>query len=413
MDKSVMTEIQQYHMRRLRREVIRCANLTLYRDRGPLTDLELISSFLCGSKLCFICNQQRQKATRRKYWKWFGDNPEIIQVKNPQSGIIRFVTSSQASGKYSAWEQQQRHQYDVMHLTLTLPHTAEHGFNGDRYYFEKIAKQYWLMRKVPGWTSLVFGGEYGIETTKKENGLHIHIHSLLLVKREKQNRNRLHRLILKEWNKRSINQYSGRTGFDRTVIDSIRRSNKLLTDSDVDSLDPKGSTMINLEVIYGIDPETGRKIRNVEFNSKTMLIGVMEAISYHFEPQAFDKEGGSFDFQLMAEIMPVIYRKALYKKFGCLHGETRLNVSFSEEKDTLLEYDEVSEMVDQNTGEMLSDVGFYIINPAYVYHFPEKDFTPLIANQGKKIMVRLDSITTREAIEQMGILFQAQIKNRG
>ncbi len=411
---ATLTEQQAMHMQRLRKYVRRCANLTLYRDdKGP-TGMKLINSMFCGSKLCFVCNQNRQKSTRRKYWKWFEENQTIAEIENPETGSSKFVTRSQATGKkYSAWEFVQNYEYDIMHLTLTVPHIATHGFNGNPYFFDEIAAMFWLMRKSPVWNSLVFGGEYGIETTKSDNGPHIHIHTLLLVKREKQNRNKLHKFVLQAWNKASVNQYAKREIITDDMARSIMKGNRTIDMEFAKKLNPKGSTMINLETIYTVDRKDGSKVRSTEFNSKEMLMAVMEAISYHFEPQAFDKKEGEFDFELMAEIMPKIYRKALYKKFGCLHGEAALNVSHVGVEDTESEYAEVASMIDQDTGEVLSDPDFYICNPAFVFHLPEKDYKPQINIEGKKRMIHVkDAFTTREAIKQMVDIMKSELKRK-
>lgn len=397
-----LSQEQLFHMQRLSREVQRCANISLYRDENTENGLTLINSFMCDCKLCFICNQARQKATRRKYLRWFADNASIVEVKNPANGRIKYVTRTQAEGKkYNNWPVVSEPAYDLMHLTLTVPHTAEHGWNDDHYFFDKIAKLYWLMRKDADWNRLVFGGEYGIEATKNANGLHIHIHSLLLVRRESRNRNQLHAIVLRLWNKLSVNKFATREELTDGVIQKILKSNSMILEEEARALHPKGATLINLEVIYTIDKETGKKVRSTEFGSREMMIAVMETISYHFEPQCFDKEDKTFDFPLMAEIMPRIYRKALYKKFGCLHGESSLNVSAGDPDELLQEYEVESSMIDQDTGEIRQDAGFFVINPAHVYHHPDNDLKPVVSNTGKRQMIRINALSTREAIDYM------------
>ncbi len=388
-------------MQRLRREVLRCANISLYRDEEHKGELTLIHSYLCDCKLCFICNQSRWKATRRKYLRWFASNETIVEVENPDNKSVKYVTRTQASSKYKSWSLKAYSNYDIMHLTLTVPHTVD-GFDGEKYYFDKLSRLYWLMRKNPEWNRLVFGGEYGIETTRSNNGLHIHIHSLLLVRREIQNRNKLHKLIFFLWNKATVDQNSTRESFDKETIAGILKGNRTFTEDFVATLNPKGGTNINLETIYAMDPNTGQKIRNIEFNSEQMIFGVLEAISYHFSLQCFDKENKTFDFNLMADIMPKIYRKALYKKFGCLHGETVLNLSAGDPDSLVKEYEEEAANIDKETGEILLDSGYYIINPAHIFHHPEKEFRPIISNEGKKSMINVDAFTTSEAVNYMG-----------
>lgn len=402
---------QEAHMKKLRKELYRCANLTLYRDHGKPTGLKLIGSFFCGSKLCMICNQNRQKSTRRKYWKWFADNEQLFKIQSMDYLKTKVVTKDQAKEKFSSWNIIEKLNYDVMHLTLTVPHTAEHGFNGERFYFIKIQELYHKLRQMPYWSNLVYGGEYGIETTSNESGLHSHIHSLLLVKQTKQSRNLLHKFILEQWNLLTRNKYSEREQFSPIAIQKIILSNKLLDKDFVNKLDPKGATMVNLETIYSVDA-TGQKVRSIEWNSKKMLIAVMEAISYHFEPQAFDKQNGTFDFGLMAEIMPKIYRKQLYRKFGCLHGEACLNIDHISDDQIVDEYQEISQSVDQETGEVLSSTNFFICNPAHIYHVPEKDMEPVMSNNAKRQCVNIDALTTREALLHMAEIYKHECKQR-
>ena len=294
-----------------------------------------------------------------------------------------------------------------MHLTLTVPHYADSGFNSNQYYFDVIADRFHNLRnEAPGWNELVFGGEYGIETTKSKNGLHIHIHSLVFVKQVTQSRNRLHSLILKEWNKRTENTAASRATLDRNTIDLIKKSNRSFTDEFVQALNPKGTTMINLETIYSY--KAGVKVRTCNFNSQEMLYAVMEAIKYHFEPLAFDKDDKAFDFDLMTEIMPVIYKKQLYKKFGCLHGEKSLNLK---EDDTLKEDFEDSrdilELVDQETGEIMPEFDFFVLNPAYMFHMPESDNKLVLSNEGKKKIKKIHAFTVSAAVSQLGQMVQA------
>jgi len=98
-----------------------------------------------------------------------------------------------------------------------------------------------------------------------------------------------------------------------------------------------------------------------------MMKAIMETISYHFEPHAFNKEDKTIDIDLLADLLPHVYRKILYKKFGCLHGEKALNLS----NDLELEEDfaEVAAMkVDEETGEIHEEREFFLLNPCHVYH---------------------------------------------
>jgi len=395
------------HMERLQKDAGRCSNFSLYGQTIDTGDLTYFASVMCGNKCCFVCNFARQKRVRRKYFKWFADNPTVYLIGKGKAR--KHVTKTRYQDHYKArgYEIIREEAYDIMHLTLTVPHYADSGFNGDQYYYEAIAQRFHNMRnEASGWNDLVFGGEYGIETTRTDNGLHIHIHALLFVKQSYRNRNTLHRLILQEWNRRTENRASSRQSLDARAIQQIKKSNRDFSDDFVKSLNPRATTMINLETIYSY--REGEKVRTYNFNSKEMLYAVMEAIKYHFEPLAFDKENKEFDFDLLSEIMPVIYKKQLYKKFGCLHGEKALNLK---EDDTLQEdfadAKEILSMVDQDTGEIRPEYDFFVMNPAFMYHVPERENKLVLSKEGKRRMKKIPAFTVSSAISQMGQMVKA------
>ena len=68
-----------------------------------------------------------------------------------------------------------------------------------------------------------------------------------------------------------------------------------------------------------------------------MLIAVMEAISYHFEPQAFDKSEGKFDLPFLIELLPKLYNLRIYYRFGVLYREKALNLKNNEFVEDLAE----------------------------------------------------------------------------
>lgn len=410
MKKAELSTEQKKHLNRLVKDTSRCANFSLYGHDTVEKQIKYFASVFCGNKTCFVCNYARQKRVRRKYFNWFKENQELILIrKNDQEKTVSKTRFAQFYSR-KGWELVSNVTYDLMHLTLTVPHYLETGFLGEKYYFQKIADLYHFMRnEVPQWVEQVYGGEYGIETTKTPaNGLHIHIHSLLFVKRGMRNRNTLHRLILKEWNRLTVNPDSTRKHFSDDVKAAIIKSNRSFDESYVNSLDPRGTTMINLEMIYSMDK--GHKVRVTDFNSKEMLFAIMETIKYHFEPLAFDKDNKTFDLDLMAEIAPVIYRKQLYKKFGCLHGETALNLK--DGADALKEdFSDASELIDEDTGEITSRFNYFVCNPAYVYHIPEHDNEIVLSKYGKDKLKTIEAHNTSHAIKQLGAMVQASLKS--
>lgn len=232
-----------------------------------------------------------------------------------------------------------------------------------------------------------------------------HIHALLFVKREDQNRNQLHKIILTIWNRLTAWDGSSRKEFTDAQIFSILKGNKSLNESFVKSLNPTGTTLIGLEIIYTKDKKTGEKIRSFEFNSEAMIKAVMETISYHFKPQMFKITEDYIDIDSIIELLPVIYRQILYFKFGCLHGEKSLNVK----DDSLLEdYEETMEF-DEDTGEIF-ERKYFITSPDAMYHDQEGNIkvkknkerciNNINAQSGKEAVNILIEISTNKTINR-------------
>ncbi len=409
-----LTQVQEEKFKKLKTTVERCANAAIYRQSQTDGHTTLIGAATCKNKLCFVCNWSRQKNVRRKYKAWFDQNRTIVEIRRDQPGkktLYKYTTETRfMAGKYLGWELVGRHPYDLMHLTLTVPHTAENGFNGDRYYFEKITALYNRMRKESDlWRWLVFGGEYGIETNLNQQGQHIHIHSLLLVRCEMRSRNRLHQEILRFWNGITENRYTQRQALSPNDVAAIKIGNKNLTPEFIMGLNPKGATLIGLENIYTLQKD-GSKSRGAQWGSKEMIISIMETISYHFDPFAFDKEAGEFNLPLMAEIAPILHGKRLYDKFGCLYGEKSLNVT--DDTNVVEEYTEAAEQtVDEQTGEMCN-YNFFLTNPLYISHNPRKKYNIEITPQGLHRAIKLEVPNTGAAVRKMAEMMAEQFKKR-
>ncbi len=406
-----LQEKQIERLKKLSTSLVACAALSIYRENCESGEIALIHSNRCNSKLCFICNYSRQKTVRRKYMRWFKENRYVVELAEKTTGKRSYTTQARIAAKKQGNKTVLGNlEYDLMHLTLTVPHTAENGYNGDHYYFVTIEEKYHRMRKeLAEWSYFVLGGEYGIEIEKKSSGNHIHIHSLLLVRQVIQSRNSLHKAILFYWNRVTVNKFSERTSFSQIQIDAIRKGNKKLTHDDVLQLNPAGATLIGLETIFSFDAK-GQKVRATEWGSQEMMIAVMETISYHFEPHAFNKTTKKFDLPMLADISTKIHNVKLYAKFGCLYGEKSLNVS----DDTKIEeeYAEAAQFVDESTGEISLRDKYYLINPAYVHHIPEKDYRIVFGNEALRKGEVLNVETTGQAIAVLGERMKMQYRHR-
>jgi len=375
--------------------------------------------------------------------------------------------------------------YDLMHLTLTLPHYKETGFRGNQYYYGEITELFERLRKSKAFNE-VLGGEYGVETTinkwfynlaekktgelkticekefkkikkeekknfeildviedeKRSNGLNIHIHSLLFTERFTKNRNTIHREILKEWNNLSYNEYNKEGDFitafnsklktiDKLIgkrltfqdifkqidlienrlkedlsfyrnrlkerVQKIMVSNCDLTEIEVMQYLVKGATLINLETIYSIVDK--QKVRSSKFGDEAMLKAVMETISYHFEPQAFDKKYNRYDLKLLADILPVLHKKKLRGRFGALAYDPTIDMNSSYNADEELnEYKEEAHREENSKDFQHSE--HYLINPLSLYHNDNEQ--KIIASQ--RVLQKsqnLETDNTTEAIMKM------------
>jgi plasmid rolling circle replication initiator protein Rep len=396
MDKKEKTEQKKTLLQKLIKSLRTCANLSLYGETSE--SIRFLTSITCEHKLCAICNWNRQKKIRRKYFKWFGSNQYLVEIG--KDGKSKVTTQSQKKDYIvKGWEVlNEKIPYDLMHLTLTVPHSKEYGYKGNPVYFDALIRDFNFLRKSEYWQKHVFGGEYGIETTKGDNGYHIHIHALLLVKKEQKNRNQLHRQLLLSWNRLTVDERASRKAFTEKELQKIRNGNSLLSDKDMSQLNPKGTTLIGLECIY--TKNQGVKTRATEWGSDAMIVAVMETISYHFKPKIFNSENGFYDIDTIVDLLPHVYRRTLYRKTDCLHGEKSLNV-----KDNSLteDYEETAEEYNEETGEVYESI-YFITNPLYTYPKGDEYEIGLM----KKHLDRVEILRTHSAREAV-----KELNNRG
>lgn len=410
-NENLLTQDQTTRLEGYSKYISRCSHFSLYKKNLLDQKITLIASSRCTNKACFVCNWINKRTIRRKYMNFFKDNQQLIQVvKDNQS---KTITNSQLI-KYQkkGFTEVNKTSYDIMHLTLTVPHFAEHGFNGNYYYFQELITKFNLLRKYPDISNKIYGGEFGVETTKNANGLHIHIHSLLFVKPAIQNRNTLHREILHHWNNLTVNNYSQRSSFTDFQIEQIIKGNKLLTkDFIVKNLNPQGTTMITLENIYA---KTDRgKERITDWNDSRMIKSVMEALSYHYEPKMFLHDDNTINIELLAELLPHVYKQRLYSKIGCLYGEKSLNLS-ENETDIVEEFDEVIELVNEETGELVENTAFeyFVTDPAYLYTAPDDDYNITESHISKKYRTNINASGTRQALDFMAQMVKSSFKSK-
>ena len=389
---------QRLHMERFQESLNKCAQHSLYREHAD-GSAQFIGAHTCKHKLCHICNAEKSHTLRRKYWRYFHKN----EMVDPKSGEI-FETKD----------------FDFFHLTLTVPHTEAEGYRGEQFFATELMQMFNQMRRQKFWQDSVFAGEFGVEVTRKNNGMHVHIHSLIVAYKQDKSRNKLAANILRYWNKITVWDGAKRENWQQiedknkpgdfiTELDIIRDTYSELSEVDLENLDPKGSTLVGLESLYVYSK---KKLSNfdkwdadrcqwkhyVKANDVSELTsGVMECIKYHFEPAAMNKDTGEYDLDLIAEVLTSTFRKPLYRKFGAWHTVKSLNMSTENEL-----MDELAENADQvvnpNTLQPVdADSYRYIItNAAGVKHDYREEYKIWFQSKWKRHV--LEGVNAHEAM---------------
>lgn len=371
-----LKEADQVALESLKRKVSSCGVDVLLHDKADY--MEYITARKCSHKLCAICNEERKQILRRKYILFFKDNPTLFtDVDNDVK------TAGNCMQKI------QEVPYDLMSLTLTVPH-ANGRYKGKSFYYDTILQDFTNMRRKRDWNDLVYGGECGIETTVNDNGLHIHIHALLIVRQGKQNRNVLHRRILLMWN-RITNDTSNYSEFTESHIKMIKRGNPLITDKDIKVLRRGGATLIALENIYERDKATGIKRYGTE---RARIKAVLECISYHFKPNMFDMGDGHCDIFTILNVYKRLKHKKLYQKFGVLKNEQILNLSHRD-TEGLETAKEVENAIADDQLQVDGSGLYYIAKSKYLYIDEDGD----VRTRKASTVIDLDTNSTKNAIK--------------
>lgn len=362
---SVTIEVAPY-ITTFRKSIAECGRNSLYRQFDN-NAIEYIGTHTCKHKLCAICNAERSKQVRKKYINFFEGSKFTInskhvvnkQVINEYGKLVEVSEERLVPTEYKTSD------FNFMHLTLTVPHNSN-GYKGNKVYIRQLMKTFNLMRKKKWWKKHVFAGEFGVEFTKNENGYHIHIHSLLLVNKSYQSRNKLHREILLWWNRNTINPDYNRKQLKPELLEKLQKSNALLSENDLKQLHPQGATIIGLENIYKF--KNGKKVYVDANNQDDWILGILETIKYHFEPFVLKKETGEYDFNMLVELIPHISGQPLYRKFGAFHGVKELNLSEKPTKEEMAQ--EVEELLeDLDDTAVLNPVTLQPAEPLINYRY--------------------------------------------
>lgn len=298
-------------------------------------------------------------------------------------------------------EKKVHREYRPCHLVLTVPH-ADGEFGGKQFYGRDLIKCFNTLRKRKVWKNNVHGGEYGLEVKKsRNNGLHIHIHSLCFIDWE-TNLNDLRKDLKRAW-KRVCKVPDEQNIF--LHLETLYHYNK----DEKETIERVVGIEENLnefgEYNYSEVSETYERKKKVyitkDSDDDTYIKGVMECIKYHFKGDDFyvrDKDhnivknGGGYpilDVPLFNDVLVHSKGLRLYSKFGFCYQEEMLNYDkLVEAQETDMEATEV-EMgsVDSMESKLVNpikcaqssgnDYKLFIATPSEIKHNPKSDlFNP-------------------------------------
>ncbi len=263
--------------------------------------------------------------------------------------VWNYIKSKKLRASIHGWMQaEQIHErYQPMHLVLTVPHPGgvwtPPGTNDELTFYAKEMVSYFnLMRKSSAWNKYIYGGLLCLEITRKgANGLHIHIHAMVL-QHPQYDRNEVYDYISAEWE-----QLTGGTKCWYETLYIHRKANPedkrsawiLETDDHGNKIWDQDRQEFKKKKFYLDTREEWFNELSVEAKFDTYVSGVLECVKYHFKYESFKTgrkiEGTNvdeWDIQLIADVLRYSKNLRMYDKFGQLYGVKRLSLSHIEEQ---------------------------------------------------------------------------------
>lgn len=276
--------------------------------------------------------------------------------------------------------------YHPCHLVLTVPH-KEGKFQGKDFYVKEITRCFNLLRKTDTWKQYVHGGEYGVEvkSSSRGNGMHIHIHSLVFQHKE-YTVNEVREAIAIEWKvitDAEFIHYETLYHFKKDDFGHTIKEKKFIYDNTLQEW-----KQIEVRKKFYINRKGGPTDPNEILNE--YLYGVMECIKYHFKNDSIENEDGSYNVDLMIEVVNNTKGVRLYSRFGALYKEQALNFNRLEKPSEEQSENEVEEEVMASTENVINNLvnphtgekaqpGEYIFclsKPECIRHHGKKSITP-------------------------------------
>lgn len=230
---------------------------------------------------------------------------------------------------------------EPVHIVLTLPRIngLYHTEEGEklRYYGSEIKRIFNLVRKTAFWKKSVYGGEYGLETKTsptKENGLHIHIHSLTFLNKG-VNLNDFRENLKAAWH-----EYANYEGYERLVAEQINTDSSLTSEQKAEKIKRGVAPILWAEHLYFNKKDTSGAWLCESLTDKVIEIDAAESIKwddYEFITEELDGKRTVRPYRLNADGEIIVRRKKFY-----VHKEAELvqadeSLTDNEKQDRILE----------------------------------------------------------------------------
>ncbi len=298
----------------------------MFESKGQ-NSLQPLAFWYSKHRLCSVWNWRKSQIIRKRY-------RDFLETAKDEQGRLLI------------------NHYHPVHCVLTVPH-ANGLFAGKRFYAKEIIEAFRDMRKQEAFKLSVYAGEYGIEVKKsKSHGFHIHIHCFIL-----QNPD--------------------------FSVDYVRAEIERLWRNQVENFTTYSG--IHYETLYTTTKNEQGVIQKKYISPKTSTIdeylsGVMECIKYHFKPDCLEKQDGSYDMELIEEVLNNTKGKRLYSRFGKFYNVKELNFNNIEKEENEMIIDESEIVDDSDLNTTVEGVEERVINPFTKQPSPRKDYRICISN---------------------------------
>lgn len=237
-----------------------------------LKQTQIISTRYSMHSLCPVWGYRKSQIIRKRYKNYFIDNPQLL--KN----------------------------YLPCHLVLTLRH-KEDGFYlndkfiGKRFFARELIEQFAKFRSDNrvNWKKYVYGATYNTEIKKGKNGLHIHLHCLVL-----QHKN----IDYSE-----VEHFFKETWKNQT-----------------------GATQVHYEPLYYYErKQESEEIEKVSFSDDWTIDqttkSILECLKYNFKGDSLLKDDSTtdYDIEFIQEVLNNSYRLRLTSRMGAFYRVKALN----------------------------------------------------------------------------------------